>query len=152
MHVPRFEKASGLKFSPKEIADDSEPYKSRGKTWSGQSACIGVVLPVKNSDRFYSFDTGIWWNHENGDPSVCCYSDLYTKTTSVLDELGTRFDALYPGKFEVDRSWWAVVLYRENPVGVQRDYQVSLDKLMNEWVNAWQRVGGVTGLFAKGRK
>jgi hypothetical protein len=34
-HVPRLEKASGLKFSPKEIADDSEPYRSRGKAWSG---------------------------------------------------------------------------------------------------------------------
>src|SRR5215813_4180506 len=91
-HVPSFEKASGLKFSTKEISDDSEPYKSRGKTWNGQYGCIGVVLPVKNSDRFHSFDTGLWWNHENGNRSVCCYSDFYTQTTSVLDELGTRLD------------------------------------------------------------
>jgi hypothetical protein len=151
-HVPRLEKASGLKFNTKEIADDSEPYKSRGRTWSGQSASIGAVLPVKNSDRFYSFDTGICWNHENGNRSVCCYSDFYTKTTSVLDELAMRFDALYPGKFEVDRSWWALVRYRENSVRVQGDYQVSLDKLVNEWIDAWERVGGVTGLLAKGRK
>jgi hypothetical protein len=151
-HVPRFEKASGLKFSPKEIADDSEPYRSRGKAWSGQSACIGAVLPVKSSDRFYSFDAGIWWNQENGEPSVCCYSDLYTKATSVLDELATAFDALWPGKFEVDRSWWALVLWEEEPLRVQGDYQANLDKLINEWIDAWERVGGEKGLFVKGRK
>jgi hypothetical protein len=81
-HADALNEATGLKFSPKEISDYSDPYNGRGKVWSGQYASIGSMLPVPKSDKFYSMDAGLTWDQEDG-PQSPYFIPVFTRRISL---------------------------------------------------------------------
>jgi hypothetical protein len=144
--------ATGLKFSIKEITDYSEPYKGRQKLWSGQYSWIGTLLPILDSDKFYSMDVGLIWNYEDGETSTRFYSCFYTKQLSLLDELDSKLRRTSNADLEVDKTDWALILWGENAVGSDGQYRLDcLERIVSEWISVWKSAGGITKVFSNGR-
>src|SRR5206468_11465811 len=101
---------------------ESEPYKSRSREWNGDEAWIGAVLPVansdKNSDKYHSMDAGLYWENDNNQSSVYCYSAFYTQTIAFMDELASRLEPQRIGKLSVEKRWSGLVLWEPKPLKV----------------------------------
>jgi hypothetical protein len=147
---PKLEKPTGLKFDAKAISAYAWPYSKARDNWDGRSASIGALLPVTNfEDRFHSVDLGLCWEYEKGQVSVRSYSSFYTKTISFLNELEARLHPISKRKFETDKVDYALVLYEETAINVPGDFQLKMEKVLNEWADVWQGVGTVAELFVQ---
>jgi hypothetical protein len=145
------QKATGLTFSLKGIADYSEPYKSRPKLWAGQYAWIGTEVPVVRSADIYSVDVGLAWNYENGTTSTNVYSCFYTKQLGVLNELDSKMRKRSNAEFEIDKTHYGLILWGENATGPDGEYDLEpLERVVVEWISIWKKAGGVAKMLLNG--